>query len=293
MNKVQKISSLRAAVGVARKDKKTVGFVPTMGNLHDGHLELVRVAKRRADFVVVSIFVNPTQFGQNEDLANYPSTPEEDARMLAELGADVLFLPTKETMYPGDLEDQTVVYVPKIGDMYCGKDRPEHFYGVTTVVSRLFNMVQPDIAVFGNKDYQQITIIRRMVEDLAYPVQVVGVDTVRDEEGLALSSRNGYLIGLEHQLAPHLQQTLQWLKQELMQFKAVKSKGFATSLEQEAKEQLEQLGFKPQYINICSQATLKPAQKGDQRLVILAAAYLGKTRLIDNIEVFLGDEAAS
>ncbi len=287
MNKVQRISSLRAAVSAARNDKKTIGFVPTMGNLHEGHLELVRVAKRRADFVVVSIFVNPTQFGKHEDLDNYPSTPEEDARMLAELGADLLFLPDKETMYPGKLKDQTVVYVPDIGDMYCGKDRPEHFYGVTTVVSRFFNMVQPDIAVFGNKDYQQIAIIRRMVEDLAYPVQVVGVDTVRDEEGLALSSRNGYLTGIEHQLAPHLQQTLQWLKQELMKFKAVKSKDFATSLEQEAKKQLEQLGFKPQYLNICCQQTLKPANKGDKQLVILAAAYLGNARLIDNVEVFL------
>ena len=208
MNKVQRVSSLRAAIQAARKDKKTVGFVPTMGNLHEGHLELVRVAKRRAEFVVVSIYVNPTQFGKNEDLSNYPSTLEEDARRLAELGADLLFIPEQQTMYPGSLDEQTVVYLPKIGDMYCGKDRPEHFYGVTTVVSRLFNMVQPDIAVFGNKDYQQIAIIRRLVEDLSYPIQVVGVDTVRTKEGLALSSRNGYLTDKQMMVAPSLQQSL-------------------------------------------------------------------------------------
>jgi len=202
-------------VQAARKDKKTIGFVPTMGNLHEGHLELVRAAKRRADFVVVSIYVNPTQFGANEDLGNYPSTPDEDARLLAELGVDLLFLPEQSTMYPGELDKQTVVYVPKIGDLYCGKDRPEHFYGVTTVVSRLFNMVQPDVAIFGKKDYQQLTIVKRMVEDLAYPIQVVGIDTVRNEAGLALSSRNGYLTAQELSNASALRETLQWMKSEL------------------------------------------------------------------------------
>ena len=204
MHKVQRVSSLRAAVVAARNEKKTIGFVPTMGNLHEGHLELVTVAKRHADFVVASIYVNPTQFGANEDLSNYPSTPEQDARLLAEYGADLLFLPTQETMYPGQLSQQTVVYVPEIGDLYCGMDRPEHFYGVTTVVSRLFNMVQPDVAVFGKKDYQQLAIIKRMTADLAYPIQVVGVDTVRSDEGLALSSRNGYLNTKQLTVAPKL-----------------------------------------------------------------------------------------
>ena len=221
MHKVSRVSSLRAAVTSARKDKKTIGFVPTMGNLHAGHLKLVEIAKRQTDFVVVSIYVNPTQFGAHEDLSNYPSTPEEDARLLAEEGADLLFLPEQETMYPGELDMQTVVYVPKIGDLYCGKDRPEHFYGVTTVVSRLFNMVQPDVAVFGKKDYQQLAIIRRMVEDLAYPVQVVGVDTVRAESGLALSSRNGYLNASQLDNAAQLQKTLQWIASELKQNAAV------------------------------------------------------------------------
>lgn len=289
MNKVQRISSLRAAVQAARKDKKTIGFVPTMGGLHEGHLELVRVAKRRADFVVVSIYLNPTQFGKNEDLDNYPSTDEEDARNLAELGADLLFLPEQQTMYPGDIDEQTVVYVPKIGDMYCGTDRPEHFYGVTTVVSRLFNMVQPDVAIFGNKDYQQIAIIRRMVKDLAYPIQIVGVDTVRSEDGLALSSRNAYLGMKEMAVAPSLQQSLRDMADVLREKTSVVSKSALKSLEDSIKTSLKKKGFKPQYITVCRRSDLKPAKKGDQELVILAAAQLGKARLIDNLEVTLGE----
>lgn len=290
MHKVQRVSSLRAAVVAARKDKKTIGFVPTMGNLHEGHLELVKVAKRQADFVVVSIFVNPTQFGAHEDLDNYPSTPAEDARALAECGADLLFLPAHETMYPGDIATQTVVYVPEIGDLYCGIDRPEHFYGVTTVVSRLFNMVQPDMAVFGKKDYQQIAIIRRMVEDLAYPVQVVGVDTVRSEQGLALSSRNGYLNAKQLAIAPKLYENLNLLATNLEQAstdKGVKSKAVLKRLEQQVKENLKAEGFHPQYITVCRQSDLMPAKKGDKKLVVLAAAVLGKSRLIDNLEIEL------
>lgn len=290
MNKVDKVSSLRAAVSAARKDKKTISFVPTMGNLHEGHLELVRVAKRRADFVVVSIYVNPTQFGKDEDLDSYPSTPDQDARLLAELGVDVLFLPHQETMYPGELSKQTVVYVPEMGDMYCGKDRPEHFYGVTTVVSRLFNMVQPDVAVFGNKDYQQVAIIRRMVADLAYPIQIVGVDTQRNDQGLALSSRNGYLTDKQLQTASQLQATLQSMSESLQKFSSVQSKSALAELEKSAKSQLKKVGFKPQYITVARQHDLMPAKCGDQELVILAAASLGKARLIDNIEVDLSED---
>lgn len=281
MHKAQRVSSLRAAVSSARKDKKTIGFVPTMGNLHDGHLELVKVAKQQADFVVVSIYVNPTQFGANEDLSSYPATPEEDARLLAEIGADLLFLPTQETMYPGKLDKQTVVYVPDMGDRYCGQDRPEHFYGVTTVVSRLFNMVQPDVAVFGKKDYQQLAIIRRMVQDLAYPVEVVGVNTIRSAEGLALSSRNGYLTEQELVAAPKLQASLQKLAQGLSTDRAI------SSLENKAKKSLIKVGFEPHYLTVCRQSDLMPAVEGDKQLVILAAAQLGKARLIDNLEVEL------
>jgi len=280
VNKVQRVSSLRAAVSAARKDKKTVGFVPTMGNLHEGHLELVRMAHRHSDFVVVSIYVNPTQFGEDEDLDNYPSTPDQDARLLAEVGADLLFLPTQETMYPGGLDSPTSVVVPGLGELYCGQDRPVHFNGVTTVVSRLFNMVQPDVAVFGKKDYQQLTIIRRMVRDLAYPVEIVGVDTVRSQEGLALSSRNGYLTEKELEIAPKLQQTLQSLAQQILN-----TSSEISDLEQSAILQLEEAGFVPQYVNVCRQEDLQSAVREDQELVILAAASLGKARLIDNLEV--------
>ena len=203
---------------------------------------------------------------------------------------DVLFLPKQETMYPGELSKQTVVYVPEMGDMYCGKDRPEHFYGVTTVVSRLFNMVQPDVAVFGNKDYQQIAIIRRMVEDLAYPIQVVGVDTQRNQQGLALSSRNGYLTDKQLDTASHLQATLQSMSDSLRELSSVKSKSALAELEKSAKAKLKKVGFKPQYITVARQSDLMPAKKGDQALVILAAASIGKARLIDNLEVQLGED---
>ncbi len=276
---------MRAAVNAARKERKSVGFVPTMGNLHSGHLELVKIARRHADFVVVSIYVNPTQFGANEDLDAYPSTPEEDARALAEYGADLLFLPGDEVMYPGKIEDQTVVTVPGMGERYCGQDRPVHFNGVTTVVSRLFNMVQPDVAVFGKKDYQQLAIIRKMVSDLAYPVEVVGVDTVRDENGLALSSRNGYLTKAQLKTGALLQQTLQSMASQLVEHGV--SKAQIAQLEKESASELENAGFEPHYITVCRQEDLLPAQDGDEKLVILAAAVLGKARLIDNLEVEL------
>jgi pantoate--beta-alanine ligase len=285
LHKVQRVSSLRAAVVAARKEKKIVGFIPTMGNLHAGHLELVKVAKRHADFVVASIYVNPTQFGANEDLSNYPSTQEQDARLLAEYGADLLFLPTQETMYPGELSQQTVVYVPEIGDLYCGRDRPEHFYGVTSVVSRLFNMVQPDVAVFGKKDYQQLAIIQRMVTDLAYPIQVVGVDTIRSDEGLALSSRNGYLNAKQLIVGSKFYAVLNAMAVELQSIKITKAT--LKQLERSAKEELKNAGFEPQYITVTRRSDLLPANKGDVDLVILAAAALGKARLIDNVEVTL------
>ena len=282
MHKVHRVSSLRAAVNSARNDKKTIGFVPTMGNLHDGHVELVRAAKLAADFVVVSIYVNPTQFGESEDIDRYPTTPEEDARLLGEVGADLLFLPEHNTMYPSSLENQTVVYVPIIGSLHCGVSRPEHFAGVTTVVSRLFNMVQPDVAVFGKKDFQQLAIVRRMVTDLAYPVEVVGADTIRGEDGLAMSSRNGYLTAKQLTKASLLYKVLQKSAKQLRQHSLS-----IAELEEAAKKRLSKGGFEPQYFSVCRQDDLMPAQLGDTKLVILAAAKLGKARLIDNIEVLL------
>lgn len=283
MHKVERVSSLRAAVNAARKERKTISFVPTMGNLHQGHLELVKIAKRHAEFVVVSIYVNPTQFGADEDLEAYPNTPEEDARALAEVGADLLFLPATEVMYPGEMAEQTVVTVPKMGERYCGQDRPVHFNGVTTVVSRLFNMVQPDVAVFGKKDYQQLAIIRKMVADLAYPIEVVGVDTVRNDKGLALSSRNGYLSAEQTDRASALQATLRWMASELEGDAVTKAK--IKDLEHTAKQKLIDNGFEPHYVTVCRQSDLLPAKYGDKKLVILAAAVIGKARLIDNLEV--------
>lgn len=288
MHKVQRVSSLRAAVNAAKKGGKLIGFVPTMGNLHAGHLELVKIAKRQAEFVVVSIYVNPTQFGADEDLNAYPSTPEEDARALAECGTDLLFLPADDVMYPGDLDKQTAVTVPRLGERYCGQDRPVHFNGVTTVVSRLFNMVQPDVAVFGKKDYQQLAIIRKMVADLAFPVEVLGVDTVRDENGLALSSRNGYLTEAQRSSAAQLQHSLQEMATQLTKLKQQSlTKAIVKKIEQHGAASLKVAGFEPHYVAVCRQSDLQPASKGDKKLVILAAAVIGKARLIDNIEVEL------
>ncbi len=296
MMKINRVSSLRSAVQAARHEKKNIGFVPTMGNLHEGHLELVRVAKSRCDFVVVSIYVNPTQFGAHEDLSAYPNTPEEDARLLAELDVDVLFLPTQDVIYPGELATQTVVYVPALGELYCGQDRPEHFRGVTTVVSRLFNMVMPDVAVFGMKDYQQLTIIKQMVRDLAYPIQIVGVETVRNANGLALSSRNGYLTAKEFESASALRITLLDAAEQIraLHAEAALSKAQLEKIQRGAKAKLKAAGFTPHYVDICEQSTLlapsfaKKSDKnptGDIAWVILAAAALGKARLIDNLEV--------
>lgn len=294
MIKVKSVLSLRSAVESARKLKKTVAFVPTMGNLHDGHLELVRIAKSRCDYVVVSIYVNPTQFGANEDLDAYPKTPQEDARALAELEVDVLFLPDQSVIYPGgELSEQTTVFVPSIGSKYCGKDRPEHFQGVTTVVARLFNMVMPDVAVFGKKDYQQLTIIRRMVRDLAYPIQIVGVDTVRAESGLALSSRNQYLSKEELLQAPLLRQVLLNLCEKVVNAhkNGTLSVSSAKRMISAAQTTLRKGGFSPNYINICRQHDLEESafskQAEDLELVILSSATLGAARLLDNLEFSL------
>ncbi|MEO0368051.1 MAG: pantoate--beta-alanine ligase [Pseudomonadota bacterium] len=291
---VNRVSSLRSAVSTARKEKKTISFVPTMGNLHAGHLELVKVAKSRSDYVIVSIYVNPTQFGAHEDLSAYPNTPDEDAFALAELDVDVLFLPEQEVMYPGEIATQTVVSVPQVSDLYCGEDRPQHFYGVTTVVSRLFNMVAPDIAVFGKKDYQQLAIIRRMVRDLAFPVQIVGVDTVRSESGLALSSRNGYLSESELIQASKLNELLNELAEKLKDAysRETLNASWIKKAQSKVESQLRNLGFDPHYVQVCDQIelvapTFSAKKLVQHELVILAAATLGKARLIDNVEVEL------
>lgn len=277
---IQDTAQLRALIRQWRQAGERIAFVPTMGNLHQGHLQLVDTAKQHADRVIVSIFVNPMQFGANEDLDKYPRTLEQDCQGLTAHGADAVFTPTPQLIYPRGLDVQTYVEVPLLGDYHCGASRAGHFRGVSTIVTKLFNLVQPDIACFGQKDYQQLAIIRQMVADLSMPIEIIGVPTIRAEDGLALSSRNGYLTAEQRATAPALYRTLQWMKQQLNQ-------GFSDlrALEQEAKEQLATTGFKADYINISNRQTLVPATDTTAALVILAAAALGNTRLIDNIEV--------
>ncbi len=277
---ISDIKVLRATVKAWRLAGQTVAFVPTMGNLHAGHFKLVDEARQRADRVIVSIFVNPMQFGPTEDLAKYPRTLADDCAGLTEHKADAVFTPTPELMYPRGLDMQTAVEVPKIGDRHCGASRPGHFRGVSTIVSKLFNLVQPDLALFGKKDYQQLAVIRQMTTDLSFPIEILGIDTERAADGLALSSRNGYLTAEQRAIAPTIYQQLQWLKQQVHDG--------ATDyrlLEQQVASHLMQQGFKPDYIHIVDRATLEPANDHSKPLVVLLAAYLGNTRLIDNLEI--------
>lgn len=280
MNTVKTVRELRAAIARARSEGKRIGLVPTMGNLHSGHAALVTKAAQRADFVVATIFVNPMQFGPNEDLATYPRTLAADQERLLEAGCHLLFTPNVEEMYPHGMTDQTVVSVPVISEGLCGASRPGHFDGVSTVVSKLFNMVQPDLAVFGEKDFQQLAVIRALVRDLNMPIQIIGEPTVRADDGLALSSRNGYLNEEQRATAPVLYKVIQQIGA------AVDSgdKNFVTLLDA-GKRQLEAAGLRPDYLEICEATSLRPATAQDDDLVILAAAFLGKTRLIDNLHL--------
>ena len=267
----------RAAFGAAGE---RVAFVPTMGNLHDGHLELVRRGRALAPRVVVSIFVNPLQFGPGEDLASYPRTLARDSELLAAAGADLLFAPSAETMYPRPPAEQTRVEVPGLSDILCGASRPGHFVGVSTVVCKLFNMVRPDLALFGEKDFQQLAVIRRMVDDLCIPVEVVGVPTVREPDGLAMSSRNGYLTAEERERAPALHRALQALTQ------AVEAGGSdLAALERAAAARIDAAGLRTDYVSVRRVRDLALPGDADEDLVVLAAAYLGRARLIDNLRV--------
>ncbi len=280
MNIISSINDLRVQIRQWRQAGERIAFVPTMGNLHNGHFRLVDIARQHADRVIVSIFVNPMQFGANEDLDNYPRTLEQDCAGLIAHGADAVFTPTPDMMYPRGLDVQTYVEVPLLGDRHCGQSRTGHFRGVSTIVCKLFNLVQPDIACFGQKDYQQLAIIRQMVTDLSLPIEIIGVPTERATDGLALSSRNGYLTAEQRAQAPALYQTLQWLKQQINT-----GQHHYRQLEQQATERLNNSGFKTDYLNISDRNTLEPVTAAEQPKVILAAAYIGNTRLIDNIEV--------
>lgn len=285
MELFQQIAPLRERLRELRRQGKSVAFVPTMGNLHQGHLELVRQAQQVADIVVVSIYVNPTQFGEGEDFEEYPRTLERDRVKLDESGATILFAPTDAEIYPPDSHSGgaagrsllTQVVVPGLSDILCGASRPGHFTGVATVVTKLLNIVQPDIALFGEKDFQQLMVIRRLVEELNLPVRVVGVPTWREEDGLAMSSRNGYLTPEQRRQAPTLYHTLQWICRQL----EAGSKDFSR-IEAQGEERLREAGFSPDYLSVRDAATLQPAKPEVGLVVVVAAAVLGSTRLIDN-----------
>lgn len=279
MELIHHISALRHFVQAHRLAGKRVALVPTMGNLHAGHIRLVEEARKHGELVVCSIFVNPMQFGANEDLDAYPRTLDADMTKLRAAGCDCVFAPTVAEVYPNGLQRQTVVSVPGVSVRHCGASRPGHFDGVATVVSKLFNMVQPDTALFGLKDYQQFMVISKMVADLCMAVQLVGVETQRETSGLALSSRNGYLSAEEKQRASTLYKVLRLSAEQLRAGIAV------TDVEAQARTLLESVGFKPDYFNVCHAQTLEPASNTDRDLVILAAAWMGKTRLIDNVRV--------
>lgn len=271
------IQGLTASLAPARSTKKLIGFVPTMGNLHEGHLTLVRAAKKICDVVVVSIFVNPIQFGAGEDFDSYPRTLEQDSRLLADVGCDIIFAPSVEQMY-GTQPRLTNISVGQITDDLCGKSRLGHFDGVAVVVTKLFNIVQPDFAFFGQKDYQQLAVIRQLVQDLNMPLEVIGVPIVRAEDGLALSSRNGYLSEQQRVIAPTIYQLLKQAEQQLHEGQAL-----AQVLES-ISNQLTQAGFVVDYVE-ARQTNLQPIEQFDRNVVLFVAAKLGTTRLIDNLQV--------
>ncbi|MER5116784.1 pantoate--beta-alanine ligase [Serratia marcescens] len=279
---IETLPMLRQQIRRWRQEGKRIALVPTMGNLHDGHMTLVDEARARADVVVVSIFVNPMQFDRPDDLARYPRTLQEDSEKLTRRGVDLVFAPAPAAVYPQGLEQQTYVDVPGISTILEGASRPGHFRGVSTIVSKLFNLVQPDLACFGEKDYQQLALIRKMVADMGYDIDIVGVPTVRAKDGLALSSRNGYLTAEERKVAPQLSKIMNALAQQL----ANGERQIEALLEQTA-EQLRAAGFTPDDLFIRDADSLQPLTVDSQRAVVLMAAWLGKARLIDNQQVDL------
>ena len=283
MHTIDSISQLRNHLWQAKLDHKVIAFVPTMGNLHEGHLQLIDRALEEADLVVSSIFVNPLQFGPGEDFNGYPRTFMVDQEKLMSRGCHVLFAPTVDEMYPTTNISSTVVKVPHLSHFLCGASRPGHFTGVATVVSKLFGIVQPDIAIFGLKDYQQFLVIKQLTNDLCLPVKIIGAPIARAESGLALSSRNGYLSNKELKQAAQLYACLIACRVALEAGETDLSK-----LEEQAQCQLEATKFTRDYFKICRQSDLQPATTEDKDLVVVAAAYLGKARLIDNIRFTLG-----
>jgi len=282
IKEIKKVTDLCFELAEIRKSKKKISLVPTMGNLHEGHLSLIKYAQNISDYTVVSIFVNPTQFVAGEDFDEYPRTLDSDIESISKLNVDLVFVPDTEEIYP--VNDQASIEVPvsELESIHCGKYRPGHFRGVATVVSKLFDMVKPDIAIFGEKDYQQLLIIRSLVKSLFLPIEIIGLPTVREKSGLAMSSRNNYLSQSDRQRAPMLHEciktTIKSIKNGVIDY---------VYLEKEAKFFLEKAGFKIDYYSICDLDTLRAPI--NENLVILAAVWLGKTRLIDNARVHTYD----
>ena len=289
MQTFHSIPQLQASIREAKQQKKRIGFVPTMGNLHAGHLSLVELARQHCDFVVVSIFVNPLQFGENEDLDAYPRTLEADQEKLISQGIDALFFPNVKDIYPHGLQQQTTVSVPELTQAHCGAARPGHFDGVTTIVNKLFNIVQADLAIFGQKDFQQLAVIRKMAQDLCLPIEIMAAKTARASDGLALSSRNQYLNTQDRKTAALLSQELEAAKQAVLtDLKAATSPNLKNihAIETQAKQQLSDAGFTLDYFNIVDATTLAEIDENTHEIVILAAVLLGSTRLIDNLCFF-------
>jgi pantoate--beta-alanine ligase len=280
METVTTISAVRERVRRWHREGARVAFVPTMGNLHAGHVSLIEAARRHGERFVASIFVNPMQFGPNEDFAHYPRTPREDERMLAAAGCDLMFMPDVAEIYPNGPERATRVEVPSASRTLEGEFRPGHMEGVSTVVAKLFHIVEPDVAVFGEKDFQQLTVIRRMVADLCMPVEIVAAPTVRDANGLAMSSRNQYLTAAERRIAPVIYRTLQAAAKRLQAGDAD-----LASIERTGVQALEAAGLQPDYFAVRRAADLAPPDAASRELVVLAAARLGRARLIDNVQV--------
>lgn len=275
----QELISVRSAL------KGTLALVTTMGNLHQGHLSLVKKAQTVAEKVIVTIYINPMQFSENEDLSTYPRTLDDDIQQLESLGVDLLFTPTDDVMYPEGLDTHTQIVVPNISYLYCGAHRQGHFIGVSTIVCKLFNLIKPDIAIFGNKDFQQLKIIQKMVNDLAMPIELIGMPTYREKSGLAMSSRNKYLSPVEKIQAANLYKTLQWAEEQLHL-----ANYSIDEIESLAKKQLYSEHFDIEFFTICQREHLTPAKKDNQWLVILAALKFAKPRLIDNVIVDLSTD---
>ncbi|MGI3450616.1 pantoate--beta-alanine ligase [Citrobacter arsenatis] len=279
---IETLPLLRQHIRRLRQEGKRVALVPTMGNLHDGHMKLVDEAKARADVVIVSIFVNPMQFDRPDDLVRYPRTLQEDCEKLNKRKVDYVFAPAVEEIYPQGLEGQTFVDVPGLSTMLEGASRPGHFRGVSTIVSKLFNLIQPDIACFGEKDFQQLALIRKMVADMGYDIEIVGVPIIRAKDGLALSSRNGYLTAEQRKIAPGLHKVMNSIAEKLIAGHRDQDEIIAI-----AEQELNEKGFRADDIQIRDADTLLELTETSKRAVILAAAWLGQARLIDNQSVTL------